>query len=336
MASMVPPQYGVAYTFYVALVDQSNTKVFKSNPTIASGDWKVSKSGGALANLTTLPSVEPAGSVMVKIALSATEMEADNVTVVGIDAAGAEWASLVINIQTSARRIDDLATQTSVNTIDDFLDTEIADIQARLPAALVSGRIDASVGAVAANALTASALAADAVTEIQSGLATSASISALNNLSAAQVNAEVDTALADYDAPTKAELDSAVATLATAANLATVAGYLDTEIAAILAAIDTEVATLVTNVAAILADTGTDGVALSSAVQNAIADAILSRGVSNVEDAADTTSLAAIILATLESSMSGTTWTIRKTDGTTFTTKTLTVDDTAEAVTGVT
>lgn len=36
-------------------------------------------------------------------------------------------------------------------------------------------------------------------------------IATLNNLSAAQVNAEVDTALADYDAPTKAELDSAEA-----------------------------------------------------------------------------------------------------------------------------
>jgi hypothetical protein len=36
-------------------------------------------------------------------------------------------------------------------------------------------------------------------------------IAALNDLSAADVNAEVDTALADYDAPTKAELDTAVA-----------------------------------------------------------------------------------------------------------------------------
>jgi len=45
------------------------------------------------------------------------------------------------------------------------------------------------------------------------GAATPASISALNNLSAAQVNAEVDTALADYDAPTKAELDAGFAAL---------------------------------------------------------------------------------------------------------------------------
>lgn len=52
-------------------------------------------------------------------------------------------------------------------------------------------------------------LTAGGVTAVQAGLATAASIAALNNLSAAQVNAEVDTALADYDAPTKAELDAA-------------------------------------------------------------------------------------------------------------------------------
>lgn len=40
------------------------------------------------------------------------------------------------------------------------------NIQTRIPAALVSGRIDASVGAMVANVLTASALAADAVDEI--------------------------------------------------------------------------------------------------------------------------------------------------------------------------
>ncbi len=47
------------------------------------------------------------------------------------------------------------------------------------------------------------------VTEIQTGLATAASIAALNNLSEAQVNAQADLALTDYDAPTKAELDAA-------------------------------------------------------------------------------------------------------------------------------
>lgn len=45
--------------------------------------------------------------------------------------------------------------------------------------------------------------------------ATLAAIAALNNLSAAAVNAEVDTALADYDPPTKAELDAGFAALLT-------------------------------------------------------------------------------------------------------------------------
>lgn len=84
---------------------------------------------------------------------------------------------------------------TTVKTATD-VETDTQDIQGRLPAALVSGRIDASVGAMAANVLTASAiasdaitaakiatnaidadaLAADAVTEIQSGLSTSSAV----------------------------------------------------------------------------------------------------------------------------------------------------------------
>ncbi len=57
---------------------------------------------------------------------------------------------------------------TTVKTATD-VETDTADIQARLPAALVSGRMDSSVGAMAANVVTASALAADAVTEIVAG-----------------------------------------------------------------------------------------------------------------------------------------------------------------------
>lgn len=54
------------------------------------------------------------------------------------------------------------------------------DIQTRLPAALVAGRIDASVGAMAANVLTAAATAADFTTEIQTGLATAAALTTVS------------------------------------------------------------------------------------------------------------------------------------------------------------
>jgi len=56
-----------------------------------------------------------------------------------------------------------------------------------------------TVNALAANAVNANALATDAVAEIQSGLATSSAISALNDLSAAQVATAVwNAATADY------------------------------------------------------------------------------------------------------------------------------------------
>lgn len=59
---------------------------------------------------------------------------------------------------------------TTAGTFGRYLDAQVANVEAdtqniqtRIPAALVSGRIDASVGAMAANTLTASAIAADAI-----------------------------------------------------------------------------------------------------------------------------------------------------------------------------
>lgn len=53
---------------------------------------------------------------------------------------------------------------TTVKTATD-VEADTQDLQSRLPAALVSGRIDASVGAMASGVLTASAIAADAITD---------------------------------------------------------------------------------------------------------------------------------------------------------------------------
>ena len=66
---------------------------------------------------------------------------------------------------------------TSIKTATD-VETDTQDIQSRLPAALVSGRMDASVGAMANNSVTAAALATDAVSEIQAGLATTVQLAA--------------------------------------------------------------------------------------------------------------------------------------------------------------
>lgn len=109
MASYVTPKKNTAWIGYIGMVDQSNTKVLKASPTIAAGDFKISKDGGAFANLTNLPTVTPSGGTAVQLSLTSTEMNADNIVIACIDAAGAEWCDQFINIQTSARQIDDLA-----------------------------------------------------------------------------------------------------------------------------------------------------------------------------------------------------------------------------------
>ena len=81
------------------------------------------------------------------------------------------------------------------------IETDTQDIQTRLPAALVSGRMDASVGAMASNTLTAAALATDAVTEIQVGLATSSGVTAaFTEIKGATWSSSTDTLEAIRDA----------------------------------------------------------------------------------------------------------------------------------------
>jgi hypothetical protein len=116
------------------------------------------------------------------------------------------------------------------------------DIQTRLPAALVSGRIDASVGAMAANVMTAAAAAADLTTELQSGLATSASVATLQtSVDDLPTNAELATALGTADdavlaqvALVKTETDKIAAVKAKTDSLTfTVAGQVDANIQAV-------------------------------------------------------------------------------------------------------
>jgi len=97
-----PPIKNEDFIIRIALQDASDPKSFKSNPTIASGDFKVDIDGAGLNNLATLPSVNPASSVLVKITLASSEMNGDVITVVGIDqTATKEWADYVFSIPTT-------------------------------------------------------------------------------------------------------------------------------------------------------------------------------------------------------------------------------------------
>lgn len=97
-----PPKKNEDFQIRIALKDVSDPRSFKANPTIAAGDFKVDKDAGGLTNLATLPTVSPAASVLVLISLSATEMNADVVSLVCIDQTNPkEWCDFVMSIPTT-------------------------------------------------------------------------------------------------------------------------------------------------------------------------------------------------------------------------------------------
>lgn len=130
------------------------------------------------------------------------------------------------------------------------LDNATAAILARLPAALVGGRMDSSTGAMQANVLTAAALAADASTEISASILTALRDVGVLELAAGSPGDYRFTTDALVNAPTsiggggsgldaagtRAALGMAAANLD--AQLATIAGYVDTEVLAIKSTTD--------------------------------------------------------------------------------------------------
>lgn len=242
-------------------------------------------------------------------AAAASPMKFDLVAFDRLDAAGLGLSRIDAAVTTRS-------SQTSLDTVDDLLDTElpalttaVADlptnaelatalgtaddatlaaivtlqadtdnIQTRLPAALVGGRMDVSVGAMAANVMTAAAAAADLTTELQTGLATSAALTTVEGkidivdtvadailidtteigaagagLSAipwnaswdAEVQSEATDALNAYDPPTRAEATTdvnsvltAVDALPTNAELATALAAADDAVLAAIAALN--------------------------------------------------------------------------------------------------
>jgi hypothetical protein len=162
--------------------------------TPAATDSAISKDNGNVVDTTNTVAIAGGtptrGAALWKLTLTATELQCAVAEVQIIDAATKTVEDQCIIILTYGHASAMIPLDLSINQTGDSyakVDTEIADIQARLPAALVSGRIDASIGAIAANAITAAAinadaitaakLAADVTTEVQSGLATATALS---------------------------------------------------------------------------------------------------------------------------------------------------------------
>ena len=97
-----PPKKNEDFKLRVGLEDYRVPGRFRTNPTIAAGDFKVDKDGAGFTNLATLPTVSPSGSKAVLIELSASEMDADVVTILCSDQTNPpEWCDLMISIPTA-------------------------------------------------------------------------------------------------------------------------------------------------------------------------------------------------------------------------------------------
>lgn len=108
----------------------------------------ISKDGGA-AVATTNSAAEVGATARYTLQLTSTEMDAD---VVCIKITGTGVLTTFITVYT-----DTIAADISV------VQADTDDIQTRIPAVLVGGRMDSSVGAMAAGVITATAIASNAI-----------------------------------------------------------------------------------------------------------------------------------------------------------------------------
>lgn len=167
-----------AYNGCVMVIEDAATAAQKAVAVI--GDYV-----GATKTITLLN--DPAiftmavGDIVTIIADRALKPTVDNRTldVSSTGEAGLDWAN--VGSPTTAQTLSG----TTIKTATD-VETDTQDIQARLPAALVAGRMDSNTQAMAAGVITAAviatdaidgdAIAASAVSEIQSGLALSTQV----------------------------------------------------------------------------------------------------------------------------------------------------------------
>jgi hypothetical protein len=161
MASSLPPVKGASFTFPVTLVSQLDTDIFQTTVTITVADVWVSKDGGAFAAAEAAPTELLTGGAaktgVLWQGLTATEMDADIVTVLYHDADGSEWQDALVTIYTSAQTLDTI--DTNIDTIDTNVDTVNANAASILADTGTDGVVIVNDGITAAK-IAASAIGA--------------------------------------------------------------------------------------------------------------------------------------------------------------------------------
>lgn len=219
-------------------LDETDGRTAETALTLTQPDIRLKKNAGNWAQKAAAQTLTHEENGWYELTLDATDTDTVGILLVAVNESGAlpVWREFQV-VEEAVYDRDYAAASTGIvgtaQTGDSFarlgapvgasISADVAAVKGVLPAALVGGRVDASVGAMAANVLTATAINADAITaakvaadvttEITAGLATAASIAALNNLSAAQVNAEVVDCL-NVDTYAESGVPAATSTLA--------------------------------------------------------------------------------------------------------------------------
>jgi hypothetical protein len=260
MTTYNPPKKNTAFVFHLSLISQANTKVMQANPTLAAGDFKVAIDDGAPANFATLPVVDADFTKRVKVELSAGEMNGDNITLICSDAAGAEWCDLVINLQTVARQIDDLAYPTVSGRSLDVTATgaagiDWANVENPTTALNLSGTnidpdqvvasVTGSVGSVTTvSDKTGYALSAPAIQAIWDAL--TSALTTVGSVGKAIADNLTGNAFTRLGAPAGGSVSADIAAIAPAPSAAAVASQVRTELTTELGRIDAAVSTRAT------------------------------------------------------------------------------------------
>lgn len=291
-------------------VDDADGKTAETSLTIANTDIKVWKSGATtLANKNSGGATHISGGIYYAV-LDATDTDTLGPLVIFVAVSGALAVRLECTVMTSAR----------------------------YDALFGSGALDVNVTAMAADVVTASAIASDAIgaLELAAGAASEIATAVRSELTTelgridaavstratpAQVNTEVDTALADYDGPTHAELTSAIAAgddavlsaVAALNNLSS--AQAQTAAAAALTAYDPPTHAELTSGLAAADDAVLTAIdALPTAVENA--DALLARNIGGGSSTGRTVTQALRALRN-KTALSGSTVTVYREDDTT-------------------
>lgn len=166
----VPLKQSTAVTIVLGpFVDQTDGFTAETALTLSQADIRLSKNGGAFAQANEATSASHMENGHYSKPLSTTDTNTLGLLRVAVNESGAlpVWIDYVV---LAANVYDSLIGG------GDVLDVSLIQWLGAAPNALVSSRIDASVGAMAANTMTAAAAAADLTTELQANLATAAAL----------------------------------------------------------------------------------------------------------------------------------------------------------------